>query len=276
MTRFSTETLLKAREAAEELKQQLLERFGGQHCRGWSCSCGGVGMNASTVVDIDYPGSAGLEDYPEMVGLWSHWTVDGKETGSGQTGSVGNVSGFVPIAELYALFRNIFEPIGVPVEHPLAGAYFDRPDPRYGDLAAKAGRRFTPSGRTVVVRPGSPQYVQPIGDRSQSTWLNAELRVEEAVEDRVDQGFLMACNVDPFGVHYSTWAGGRAGSSYVLGRDEGVQDMVTFYVDISAVRDIYAPMARLVAYDATTGAHTFELDAAVEHFAPGVSLAAES
>lgn len=267
LTPLTEETKRQAEAAASELKERLLPRVLGHLESAWSCGCGAVHADQAEAVDISYPSAYG--EHGDMIGLFMHWTVKMKEVGKnpthGYSYSIG-LTTLIPWIELYPIFRDVFGPIAVPLEHPHADGFHDRPDEFWGDRAAKDGRNFAGSGRTVIVREGSPVYIQPTGDLTNSTWLNVELRVDTRLEQYATDGPLLACNVDPCAAHLGGFRGGREGGHRYGGGAEAVEQMLTFYIRLNAEgsKDVFLPIARMTGYDERTGAHTFELDSSVQ------------
>jgi hypothetical protein len=176
------------------------------------------------------------------------------------------ISQYIPWTELYPMFRNHFAGLEVQLDHPHAEMYRDKPQDFFGDLAAKEGRQFISSGRTVIVSNESAGYIRPIGDLTDSVWVNAELRLDSNLERYATKGLLLACNVDPF--EFGQSKGRGAGQYYGLG---DTSQLPTFYIRISGGghgKDLYLPMARLVDVNTNTGEATFELDESVESFIP--------
>jgi hypothetical protein len=282
------ESQFRAEQAAHLLKAQLMARIAGNRVCAMSCSCGTIDngkseddnfieYGESEVVDI----VCGRSTDVELIGMWKGWTIALKEIGkNGRNFSV-NISRVIPSTELYPMFRNAFEPLGMPVNHPFVNTYAVGPLPPFSDdfeEESKKGSEFSPSGRLVVVKEGIPIYVQPSSDLTKSVWLNAELRVDSQVKVFPNQGPLMVCNIDPFCIRYAQKPFDTFESSQRNGAGaEGVQKKLTYFVRIPRVlghnskipgnaQESYCPIARLVAYDAASGAHIFELDQSVEVF----------
>ena len=263
ITKIDRETLNRADEAAAALKAQLLERVIGQTREGWKCGCGQCGCGRAEAVGIRYNGPD--SQYSDMIGLFHHWSVLMREIGSNPSNGYSYsccITDFIPASELYPLFRSVFGPIGVPVDHPHAQAQSDNSS-IFGN---SHNRVFTPSGRTVVVIEGEPVFVRPTGDLSKAVFEAAEIRVDSDLPGYTEKGPLSACNVDPFGVHYGRCPthGLDCGQRYFAGA-RGVLDQSTFYLNVDRG---HVPVARLVAFNATTGAHTYELDESAEVFEP--------
>jgi hypothetical protein len=257
---LNSEVHARALIAAESLKQQLEMRLIGKFMHdGWRCACAACSFGPSKVVGIHMPTT-----YKEQIAMWLHWGCD-MEDKSGKRWSTG-LSDYISWAELYPMFRNHFAGIEVPVEHPHAESYYDRStvDEFFGDQAAKEGRIFTPSGRTVVVGDDACVYVRPIGDPTNSVWVNAEIRVDANMERFTIKDALFACNVNPFALGQDHGRG--HGCYYAPG---GLSRLPTYYVripDEGQVKNLFFPIARLVAFNKTTSEATFELDQKVESF----------
>lgn len=255
-TNLSPEVYARALKVAQSLKAQLEERLIGQGSAGISCGCGACSYGTSKVRGIDIPMS-----YQYQIAMWSMWTCDMQDH-RGKRWGVG-ITKYVSWAELYPMFRNAFAGIDVRVEHPFAQVYDDLPHPFFGDLAAKNGRIFTASGRRLNASDAAPAYVRPIGDVTQSAWVNAELRVDSNMPDYAAKT-LIACNVDP--MHFGSFCGRGNGRYY---NAINPADLPTFYIRVpgsGCTKERFLPVARLVDFDETTSSGTFELDQSVEAF----------
>lgn len=252
------EVYARALKAAESLKHQLEKRLIGETAHAWSCGCGACSAGPSKVVEVDIP------TYQDQIAMWYFWNFNMKDD-KGKGWGLG-IDAYIPWTELYPMFRNHFAGIDVEVNHPLAQLYHDKVDSFRGDQAAQEGRKFTGSGRTVVVSDQSAAYVRPIGDLTNSVWLNAELRIDTNLEGYATTEPLLTCNVDPF--EFGQPHGRGAGRYYDLPEPSEVP---TFCVRIPGAghgKNVYCPIARLVAVNKTTGEATLELDQSVESFEP--------
>lgn len=255
----SPEVYARALNAAESLKRQLEERLIGKSAHAWSCSCGACGAGPSKVVGIDMPTT-----YQYQIAMWQLWTCDMKDDKGKGWGQ--GISTYIPRTELYPMFRNHFAGNDVRVDHPYARLYHDKVNGFWGDQAAEEGRKFTASGRTVVISDQSAAYVRPVGDLTNSVWLNAEIRIDSNLEQYATREPRLACNVDPF--EFGQRHGRGAGQYYNLADP---CEMATFYIripDDGHGKDVYFPIARLVSVNKSTGEATFELDQSVESFKP--------
>lgn len=248
--------------AAKSLKQLLEQRLIGNTVPGWSCNCGACNTGPSKITHIRMPTT-----HQHHIGDWFYWscrTVDdsGKSLGRG-------LSEYIHPRELFVMFRNHFAGLNIETAHPHARLCYDKVDDLLGDEAAKQGRKFTPSGQTVVVSEQSAAYVRPKGDLTNSVWVNAEIRIDSNLENYALRGALLACNIDPFEFGQRQ---GRGASQY-YNRAQPCQ-LPTLYVHISADAhegDVYFAIARLVATNEATGEVTFELDQSVELFNPAAN-----
>lgn len=247
--------------AAKSLKQQLEERLVGKTAKAWSCCCGACSVGPSKVTRIDFPTSNQYQI--AMCLLWTCKMQD--DTGKGWSKGL---SDYINAGELYPLFRNHFAGIDVEVDHPDAQLHWDKADADYrGDVAAETGRKFTTSGRTViVVSDQKVVYVRPIGDLTNSVWVSAEIRIDSNLETYTTRGPLLACNINPF--EFGQRHGRGVGQYHYL---DNLSELPTFYIRISGDghgTDVYFPIARLVSMNEATGEATLELDHTVESFQP--------
>lgn len=188
-TKIDRETLVKARDAAEQLKGELLKRLAGKRRGAMSCGCGAIHNGEAEVVDITFTNIDG--PYADQIGLYEHFSCHMREICNRHKSDYDysmSVSSFLPWAELHIMFRNVFGPIGVPTDHLFAEAF-------------TRGTGFQASGQEAEVRVGQPLHVRPIGDLSKSLWLNAQVRIDRDVP-RFQKGSLVACVIDPFEKHY--------------------------------------------------------------------------
>ena len=247
----SSEVYALALAAAQDLKQQLEERLIGNKAHGWSCSCGSCGAGPSRVVGIDMPTS-----YPYQIAMWLLWSCR-MEDDKGKSWSQG-ICSYIPWTELYPMYRSHFAGIDVEVENASVSLFADRPEEFFGDVAARDGRNFNGSGRSVIVTSQSAAYLRPVADRAHAVWINAELRLRNEVEQYV------ACQIDPF--EYGRQNTGDRVPFYKVS-DPSI--MPTFYIRIPGLgqsRDLYFPIARLISVNKQSGEVTFELDQSVESF----------
>lgn len=254
----SPEVYAIALEVAATLRRQLEQRLIGRTASAWSC--GGCIVGPSAVVGIEMPTT--YQRQLAIGWLWSCCMRDDK----GKAWSQG-IGTYIPQSELYPMFRNHFAGIDVEVDHPDAQIYHDKVDSLRGDRAAKEGRKFTTSGRTFVLSFNSAAHVRPIGDVTNSVWLNAEIRIDTNLECYEMKGPLLTCQVDPF--EFGQRHGRGVGQYYSL---SDPSELPTFYIRIGAGhgKNVYLPIARLVAVNQDAGEATFELDLSVESFNVGL------
>lgn len=237
-----------ALQVAESLREQLEHQLVGKSQRGWSCSCG---ASNSKIVGVGVPSS------PQLIAWCRLWTCTVVDDNGHE--SLDTIEKYISPTELYPMFRNRFAGLDVVTACPYVELYRDREEP-------DERRRFTPSGRTVVVSANSSAYVCPSGDLANSVWLNAEIRIDAYDETRP----LIACNLDPFAFGYDREAG-----EYQELPDSS--HLPTFYIHLFGDgNEVFMPIARLVAVDADTAAVTLELDSSVETVEPAVSHLGQS
>ena len=241
---ITPEAFARAMVVAENLKQQLEARLINKTAHAWSCSCGSCGAGPSRVVGINIP-----TQFQYQVAMWLMWTCEMEDnTGKRWCQSISN---YIPWTELYPMFRRAFAGIDVAVEHPYAQSYSGQP---WG---------FTPSGRTIELSVKSAVFVRPIGDLSQSIWVNAELRIDKGLPQYATNEALIACNVDALEFDQSC---GRGEGQYYLPAERSA-----FYIRIPGDghgQDIYLPIARQVTVNKKAGTATLELDQSMEVFIP--------
>jgi hypothetical protein len=229
---------------AENLKLKLEARLVNKTDHGWSCSCGACGAGPSRVVAVEMPTS-----YRYQIAMWMLWNCDMVDN-TGKPWSQG-ISSYIPWSELYPMFRQAFAGIDVRVEHPYAQLFLSQPAP------------FVHSGRTVEIRSNNPVFVRPIGEVSQSVWVNAELRIDRGLEQYATDEALIACNVDA--LEFGQQLGRGTGHYYRLAKVGGQ----AFYIRIPGHgQDIHLPIAQVVAVNKEAGTATIELDQSVELFEP--------
>lgn len=244
---ISPEAFASAMAVAENLKQQLEARLINKTAHAWSCGCGSCGAGPSRVVGINVP-----TQYQHQIALCMLWSCE-MEDDTGKRWSQG-ISSFIPWTELYPIFRNAFAGIDVRVNHPQSEHHGGQ------------HRCFTPSGRTIELSTNSAVFVRPIGDRSRSAWVNAELRIDKDMPQYPYSEALIACNVDALELGQSRGRG--QGQYYRLTDQSGGS---TFYILIPVDghrQDIYLPIARQVTVNNEAGTATLELDQSVEVFVP--------
>jgi len=254
-----TEVCARALEVAESLQALLEERLLGRTVDRRKCGC----CEYAKVTGIYKPN---LHEYQIASSLL--WRCSMQD----QCGKLWfqGIDALIPLTEIFPMFRNAFAGIDVRVHHPSAFVYEDQPHAVFGDSARKEGRRFTGSGRIVDVDGETQAYVRPIGDLTQSVWVNAELRIDSNMPQYGSQ-LLFACNVNflEFGVSYN-----RGQCRYYDATEPA--RMRTAYIlipDGVGPRNRYLPIARLVDIDEATGKGKFELDQSVEAFDPPVKAA---
>lgn len=238
----SPEVFARAMVVAENLKQQLEARLINKTSHGWSCSCGACGAGPSRVVAIRFPTT-----YQYQIALWMLWSCS-MEDNTGKRWSQ-NIGSFIPWTELYPMFRQAFAGIDVRVEHPYALSYSCDPAP------------FVSSGRTVEISSKNSIFVRPIGDLSQSVWVNAELRVDSGLKEHSGE-LVIACNIDALEFDQRRGSG-NGDYSCLYGQ--------TFYIYIAGSGhgpDIHLPIARVLSANREAGSATIELDQSVEVFLP--------
>lgn len=244
---ITPEAFASARVVAESLKQQLEARLVHKTSPGWRCNCGSCSAGPSRVMGINIPTS-----YQDQIAQWLMWTCE-MEDDKGKRWSQG-ISSYIPWTELYPMFRRAFAGIDVRVEHPYAQCYNGQP---WG---------FAPSGRTIKLSLDSPVFVRPVGDLSQSVWVNAELRIDKGLPQYATDDALIACNVDA--LEFGQVRGSGYGQYCFLAAPSGGS---TFYIRIPGDglgQDTYLPIARQVAANKDVGTATLELDQSVEAFIP--------
>lgn len=256
---LTPEGYARALNVASDLRSQLERQLIGRTSRAWRCGCGTCGASPSRVVAIDMPTT-----YPEQIARWQLWRCEMRDH-TGKRWSLG-IDEYIPCSELYVMFRNAFAGIPVETDHPCATLFHDQQDTVCGDHAGNEVRRFTPSGRTIVVGFENPAYVQPVGDLTNSSWVNAELRIEASLIQFGKQDpmldWTIACNVDAFAI------GQPHGPDTGVQWELAVEELQTFYITIpdAAGKYTHHAIARLISVDVETGQATFELAQGVELF----------
>lgn len=241
------ETLLQARQAAEALGAQLMERLAGSRQGAMSCGCGAVHCGEAEVVGIEFSDIDG--EYADQIGKWTTCVCLMRELGNPHNKdydySLGP-SAFISHAELYMLFRKAFGPVGVPFDHLVATAF-------------EYGVEFVGSGKTALVSAGKPIYIRPEGGVGDSPWHNAEVRLDNNVE-RYAPGNYIACVVDPFEKHY----GGLTPRSYHYVEVQMPCVFAARYFD----NNTFVPMVQVVDVSADKSVITVETNVGVEVYQP--------
>ena len=191
--------LLQARQAADLLGTQLMQRLAGARQGAMSCGCDTVHRGEAEVVGIEFSDIDGK--YANQIGKWLSCTCLMREIGNPHGRdydySIG-LSAFISHAELYVLFRKAFGNIGVPIDRLFATAF-------------ESGVGFVGSGQTAIVTAGKPVYIRPVGDLNESLWQTAEVRIDSDLK-QYKPGTYMACVVDleshcgslnPYNRHYA-------------------------------------------------------------------------
>ncbi len=245
-TRITPNNALSLDETAEALRAKLLQHV--IRCKRRSLISSGM----VEPVDVTYSHER------HFIGKSYMWFISMKD-GAGEQYSV-SINSMFTAGELLLIFRNAFGRFGVPLDHAQAQAFYDKPNAGVGVKV----HDFTP-GKTVVVTEGLPVFVRPKGDLTASVWVNAELRIE-SLGSGDDRNLGIRCNVDTL----SPQTGYRirlpdAWGNRSLGGDASVEKKLTFFVSVlSPGNYTYLPIARLVAHDPVTRAHTFVLDDSVK------------
>jgi len=242
----SPEVFARAMVVAENLKRQLEARLINKTPPAGSCGTSRAGP--SRVVAISIP-----TDYPEGIGRWLSWRCEMEDnTGKRWRQAIHN---YIPVPELYYMFRKAFAGIDVRVKHAFVLLFDSQPAP------------FRPSGRTAEIS-SNPVFVRPTGDLSQSVWVNAELRIDSHFEQCASDEPLIACNVDA--LEFGQPRGRGNGDYYSL---DAKSDSRTFYIHVPIPwngdghrQDIYLPIARVLTANKEAGTATVELDQSVEIF----------
>jgi len=218
----TTTNLHAVEEAARHVAEQLKKRIDGDE-------------RAQSLI-ICYP-----HDH-DKIGKWGNWVVLNTGTRPRFLGSL------VPWGELYALFRDTFQPLGITVNSPRADIYHDRV------WEHDHKQPFTPSGRTIEVRTGEVAYLRAVCQFPYLSlgWALAALHVDSNVPDADSAGPRVACVIDRSEARRDYWD-----------IFEIVDQMPTIYVRFLDC-DYSSPVARLVGADTVTGVAVFELDASVE------------
>lgn len=225
--KIDSETTSRALAAAHSLKARLETRLVGRKTSGWRCNCGTCGAGDSVVVGVSVPSLA-------RIARFIFWSCQ-LEDDTGKTWSHG-LDQYIPMSELFVLFREAFQGIEVRTDHP--AARFLRSEP-----ARTQSRPFIRSGLYVRVEEGRPVGLKPRRDEN-SPWLTAELRIDRGIARYVEKGPMHALVVDPSSV------GQGPGEYYDLADAGG-----TYYLDTA---DSLIPIARL--NQSREGPVFFELD----------------
>lgn len=247
-TKISPIAFAQAQVAAQQLKEELEKRLIDKTSHGFSCGCGACHAGQSKVVAIRLP------SYQEHIARWLFWScqmID--ENGKGWSQGIDQ---YIPWMELYPMFRNAFSGIEVEVGSPHARLFDDNEDGSH----AKSERSFLSSGRTVEIANDSNVIVRPTGNLSQSSWVNAELRVDSDMNRFPGEKQLVVCNVDA--LELGKCHGREQGLYY---QPSAPASHSTFYIRIPGFgdsSDSYLPVARVV--EVSTDGVTFELDKSVE------------
>ncbi len=245
-TIISPEAHARALVVADILKNLLEARLVNKTSHGFSCSCGSCKVGPSRVVAINVPKS-----YPYQIAMWLMWTCE-MEDNTGKRWSQ-SISTYIPWTELYPMFRKAFAGIEVRVEHPYAQSYHGSPGP------------FQASGRMVEISTKQHAFVRPIGNLSESIWVNAELRIDSNLKQYASNEAFIACNVDALEFGQDR---GRRGNYYSLDGQSGQQAFFIYLPGAGHGKDKYLPIARVVTANKAAGTATIELDDSVEAFTP--------
>ena len=248
ITNIEYNTLLKARDAANVLRAQLLERLAGARVSAMKCGCGAIHHGEAEVVDIAFNDIDG--EYADQIGLFMSCTCNMREIGNPHNKDYDFGMGltyFIPHSELYVMFRQAFEPVGVPTDHLFAEPFI-------------AGPEFVGSGQTAMVHVGKPVYIRPIGDTDQIPWRNAQVRIDCNVE-RYAPGSYIACKIDPFAPHY----GGLKAGDYHYAKVQPCLFAARLF-DIN----VLVPIVRVVEVSQDGSVATVETKEGIEFYQPEV------
>lgn len=244
---------LRAEEIAQALKQDLSLHIFGRETAVFGCACGGTHNGRAEVIDIEFPSLLG--EAAHNIAMWSRWAVRVKEKCSAVSPYTLSLSDFIEKSRLYAIFRKAFQGIDVTVEMP---TILFRSGQR--ELTGESSHRhgFTAGDEVLVIHPGESKYVQPFSAVSESCWESAKLSIIVSEPESLPQ---ITFDIDPSRRHKPVVSDNRE----YFGGDIGVSNLLTVFVaEGTTRRDRLFPVARLIAYDASTHAHTFELARDVE------------
>lgn len=234
---------------AEALKKELEKRLVGKASGGFQ------------IAEIQMPVA-----HPDQIAMWTLWVcrmVDSNNENAWWQG----ISAYIPRTELYPLFRQAFAGINIEVDHPPGGIYFDKTDGSDDGPPDRAGREFTGSGRTVVVTSLRAAYVQPREGPTNAVWLNAKILIYSNLGGQHGTGGpMLACTVNPFEFGF-----GRRDGRYCYLPEASERPTFYLWFQEAEGKDVYFPIARLVAVNKTNCEVTFELDVSVESFNPTVN-----
>lgn len=274
ITNIEYNTLLKARDAANLLRAKLLERLASITVRTVRCGCGAIhrpdrrlsirkigdvvkcGCGAihhgeAEVVDIVFSEIDG--ECADRIGMFLSCTYNMREIGNPHNTDYDfgmGFTNFIPHSELYVIFRQVFEPIGVPTDHLFAEPYI-------------SGPKFVGSGQKATVQVDQPVYIRPIGDTDQMPWRNAQVRIDCNIEPtRYAPGKYIACKIDPFAPHY----GELKAWDYHYAK---VQAPCLFAAQLFDI-DVLVPIVRVVEVSQDGSVATVETNEGIEFYQPEV------
>lgn len=249
ITNIEYNTLLKARDAANLLRAQLLARLAATRVSAMKCGCGAIHHGEAEVVDIAFNDIDG--EYADQIGMFMSCTCSMREVGNPHNKdydySMG-VTSFIPWSELYVMFRQAFEPVGVPTDHLFAEPFI-------------SGPKFVGSGQRATVQVDKPVYIRPIGDTDQMLWRNAQVRIDCNVE-RYAPGSYIACKIDPFAPHYGS-------SKSVSYHYANVQTPCIFAARLFDI-NVLVPIVRVVGLSQDGSVVTVETNEGIEFYQPEV------
>jgi hypothetical protein len=244
-THVDESTRFRAAQAAANLKERLLPMVLGQQRPAFSCPCDANHTGYAEAFDVVHPDV----DVDGKVGLWRQWSVVMRERAHAMPSHCLSISDFVSKTELFAMFRQAFAGIDVPLELPVVQILSGQQLPSV--FSRKRG--FTGAELVVVVRSGQACSLRPADEGA--LWSDATIRVEQAADD--DEPVL-SVTIDSTFKHVD--ASLSEGSRRYLGGQSGADNLLTFVVAEGVQeKDVRVPLARLIEFDPATGEHTFEL-----------------
>jgi len=260
-TQINENTRFRAADAAEHLKQRILPLVMGQQRPAFGCSRDANHTGYAEAEDVVYP-DVDADGSPK-IGLWRQWSVVMRERGQAAPSHSLSVADFLPKTQLFAMFREAFAGIDVPVELPVVQILSGK-NALTTEFSHKRG--FTGARRVVVVRTGETCLLRPESTDA-SLWADATINVSTSGND--DEP-LVSVTIDREFIHVTTSA--ASNSRRYLGGKSGADNLLTFVAAEGAnEKDARVPLARLIAFDHATGEHSFELaEGVMSEFAQAV------
>lgn len=252
-THMDESTRFHAAHAAANLKQRLLPHVLGQQRPAFSCPCDANHTGYAEAVDVIHPDVEATDG--DKIGLWGQWSVVMRERAHDTASHTLSIGEFVSKTELFAMFREAFAGIDLPVELPIVQILSGQ-----HDLPSVFSRKrgFTGGNLVVVVRPGEACFLRATDEGA--LWSDATIFVNDAAHD--DEPTI-SIKIDGALKHLD--ADSAEGSRRYLGGRSGAGNLLTFVVAEGAQeKDVRVPLARLIDFDPRTGEHTFELAEGIE------------